>query len=285
MPFSKTTDAHDETYWTDHFTHFLKPLIEQNSKLEARRSQAIRQDLLRQIITDLLTSPVVVADLTDKNANVHWELGVRQSFKHGTVTIIEHRSDLSFDLSTKGTLKYYPDNHLKNESFRESFKQSIDDCLTHPNRADSIVLESVSGRGSLYEIFQRDEATRRVKAVMNELQRNLDVTNRIFRQAEKNKKTPQNRGFVTARPRTPAGDLLSTHRYLEQGDSFYESLSEYVDEIATLNEQLNVWELKAATTDGWLVKYLKDGDNSTEEIIKRFQSKLEAAMSSLTETV
>lgn len=89
MPFSKTTDKHTEDYWTEHFERFLKPLIEENPGLEARRSEPLRGDILRQIITDLVVSRVVVADLTDHNPNVYWELGVRQSFQHGTVTIAE----------------------------------------------------------------------------------------------------------------------------------------------------------------------------------------------------
>jgi len=82
-PFSKTTDEHTKRYWTEHFKSFLKPLIDENPDLEARRSKPLRGDILREIITDLVVSRVVVADLTDHNPNVYWELGVRQSFKHG----------------------------------------------------------------------------------------------------------------------------------------------------------------------------------------------------------
>lgn len=70
MPFGKTTDEHTEEYWTKHFENFLKPLIEENPNLEARRSKELRGDILNEIITDLVTSPIVVANLTDKNANV-----------------------------------------------------------------------------------------------------------------------------------------------------------------------------------------------------------------------
>ena len=70
MPFSKTTDEHTEDYWAEHFDSFLKPLIEENPNLEARRSEALRGDVLKQIITDLVISPVVVADLTDNNCTI-----------------------------------------------------------------------------------------------------------------------------------------------------------------------------------------------------------------------
>ncbi len=89
MPFSKTSEKHTKEYWTKHYETFIKPLIESGHSLIAERSSPLRGDILRQIVTDLVTAPIVVADLTDANPNVYWELGVRQSFKHGTITIAE----------------------------------------------------------------------------------------------------------------------------------------------------------------------------------------------------
>src|SRR3989304_4593293 len=82
MPFSKT-EHHTEEYWTRHFGSFLKPLIERNEAFEAFRSEPLRGDIASQIITNLASSDVVVADLTDHNPNVFWELGVRHSYKQG----------------------------------------------------------------------------------------------------------------------------------------------------------------------------------------------------------
>lgn len=256
MPFSKTTNDRDESYWTSHFDRFLKPLIEENPELEARKSQAIRQDIIRQIVADLVTAPIVVADLTDKNANVYWELGVRQSFKHGTITIVDHRSDLSFDLSTKGTLKYYPDDHIKNEEFRSSFRKALADCLSHPKKPDSIVLESVSGRGSLYEIFHRDEAIRRLQAFLAEI-----WTNQVMFEVAVNtaKKYAQEKRVPTGRLRVSAAELLLTDRYLEEDSAFYKDIGKYYDESVRLNEQFSAWDVYAGnvhqSVPDWLIKY------------------------------
>lgn len=71
MPFSKTTSKHVESYWALQFADFLKPPIEENSAIEARRSQQLRGDILRGFIEALIRSAVVVADLTDRNPNVY----------------------------------------------------------------------------------------------------------------------------------------------------------------------------------------------------------------------
>src|SRR5208283_4208247 len=129
MPFSQTSEKHTEQYWTEHFEDFLKPVIEECPQIEAHRSEPIQGDIIRQIITNLIVAPIVVADLTDHNPNVFWELGIRQSFKNGTITIAQEGTKLPFDISSKGTLFYYPDSHIKNAKFTRNCKAIITNCL------------------------------------------------------------------------------------------------------------------------------------------------------------
>jgi hypothetical protein len=106
MPFSKTNEHHSDDYWKRHFLSYLKPLIERSKEFEAFRSEPLRGDIANKIITDLTNADVVVADLTDFNPNVLWELGVRQSFRHCTITIAENGTKVPFHFSHKGILFY-----------------------------------------------------------------------------------------------------------------------------------------------------------------------------------
>ncbi len=279
MPFSKTTDEHTEDYWTHHFEDFLKPLIEENPNLEARRSKAMRGDILREIITDLVVSRVVVADLTDNNPNVYWELGVRQSFKQGTITIAEAGTKLPFDIGGKGTLFYYPKDHLKMADFRKRFKEAIQDCLANPDRPDSHVLETLSGRGTLFEIFRRDEAIRRLDAVLSECDWNLDYLKKAVNlaQANQKKKTSKNRQIPTYRFRVPAVELLITNRYVDEDQAFFGLAEEYSSDIASMNDQLNIWEQSLSSTEKWLLQHGK----YAEKLIKKFKAKIENARKKL----
>jgi hypothetical protein len=65
-----------------------------------------------------LNPDIVIADLTDSNPNVYWELGVRHSLKSGTILIKDHNYKIPFDLSKIGILSYYPEKHIKHEKFR-----------------------------------------------------------------------------------------------------------------------------------------------------------------------
>lgn len=267
MPFSKTTKGHTKNYWTEHFKSFLKPLIEEHRDFEARRSKPLRGDILRQIITDLVVCRVVVADLTDHNPNVYWELGVRQSFKHGVVTVAEAGTRLPFDISAKGTLFYYPKDHLKMPDFSSDFKEAIQDCLINPDRPDSHVLETLSGRGTLFEIFRRDEAMRRLDGLLSECDRNLKTMNKVVKIAQENQgRDLGERNFATERLGVSAVQLLTTNRYIDEGPSFFEPAEEYLMWLNTMNEQLNVWPLYTDSVQEWLMENAKQGQKLTKEL-------------------
>jgi len=145
MPFSGTSEKHTTEHWTKHFT-FLKQLIQSFGSIEVTRSEPLRGDIVKGIIEDLVNSDIVVADITDANPNVYWELGVRLSKRYGTITIAEVGTKPSFNISTKGIIPYNPENIYQNEEFRDMLKKAILDCIENPNESDSIVLDAISGR-------------------------------------------------------------------------------------------------------------------------------------------
>ncbi|RPI80726.1 MAG: hypothetical protein EHM34_09650 [Nitrosopumilales archaeon] len=151
MPFSKTTNDHTETYWTNQFDYLLKATIGNFIDIPIERSKPVRTDILRDIVKNLIFSQIVLADITDLNANVLWELGVRQSFTNGTIVIAEKGTPIPFDISIKGILLYPklntdPKYHEELEKFKKDLKIAINDCLTNPELSDSHVLETLSGR-------------------------------------------------------------------------------------------------------------------------------------------
>jgi len=281
MPFSETTKEHTGDYWTKHFDSYLKPLIEECPELEAQRSEPLRGDILRQIITDLVTCPVVVADLTDHNPNVYWELGVRQSFKHGTVTIAQYGTKLPFDVGAQGTLFYHPKDHVKDAHFRRRFKAAIQDCLSQPDIPDSHVLETISGRGTLFEIFRRDEAMRRLDAVLSECNGNLDLLKRVIKRAQDNQKNPDAVVYVTDFCRTPAVELLITNRYVDEEQAFYRSAEIYLSTILALNGRIGDWPQRRDSIEKWFLGQ----QEGVEDILNKFNGKVTAAREELAKTI
>jgi len=274
MPISKTSEKHTKDYWTNHYKEFLKPRIESRHPLRAERSAALRGDIVRQIITDLVTVPIVVADLTDANPNVYWELGVRQSFKHGTITIAENGTPLPFDLGAKGTLFYYPGDHIKMQEFENEFHEAIDDCLKNPDLPDSHVIETISGRGSLYQIITRDESLRRLDALISEIDCNSAVLESVLDTCNKNIEKKKAKGkefsriFITSRCRFAATEMLVTSRYIDADKTFYEIAEDYMDGLIRLNDQLPTWENTPDLFESWFLKYPKEYESRTDAFKK-----------------
>ena len=268
MPFSGTSPDHTEDYWTDHFRTFLKPLIERDGRWVAHRSTAIRGDIVKELVSDLVTSPVVLAELTDANPNVYWELGVRQSFKHGTVTIAEAGTRLPFDISAKGTLFYHPKNHLKLTEFVERLQAALENCISDPERPDSHVLDTLSGRGTIYELVRRDEAIRRVDALVEEIRYDLRRIASLVERAQKNQEAESERTFPTTFLRLSCVELLMTTRYVERDTKFYKLVENAFDRISTINGQVMMWEHSPEDTEKWLL-------GSYERAVKTLNNLLE----------
>jgi len=195
----------------------------------------------------------------------------------GGVTIAEAGTQLPFDIGAKGTLFYHPKDHLKMPDFRSDFKKAVQDCLINPDRPDSHVLETLSGRGTLFEIFRRDEAMRRLDAVLSECSRNLRILKKVLKIAEQNQKTPTKRHYVTERFGMSGVQLLWTDRYVDEDMSFYKLADEYLRWLRAVNGELSNWPTYPDSVQEW---FLKNRDKPME-VIKEFQTRARAARQTL----
>ena len=284
MPFSATTKAHTEEYWNNHFENRLKPLIESVEGTEAFRSEPLRQDILRQIIEYLVYSPIVVADLSDSNPNVYWELGVRLSFSHGTITIAEKGTEIPFDVKTRSVLKYSEKDFENKTAFSEQFRKAILDCISNPERPDSIVLGTITGRGSVYMVIRHQELIRRVDGLISENELNRAILKSILEQIYENKgkKLAFLRSHwqrITVNLGCSALDLLLAEHYLEENAAFYEFAHTLLVLIRAINQQVGEWG-SSRTSEEWFLK----NEYNINMIFPKFQEQLAAIRLKLVES-
>lgn len=292
MPFSQTSEKHTEEYWTNHYEKCIRLFIESGHPLIAERSSPLRGDIVRQIITNLVTVPIVVADLTDANPNVYWELGVRQSFKHGTITIAEEGTALPFDLGGKGTLFYLPTDHIKMQDFRSKFDKAIDDCLKNPDLPDSHVLEAISGRGTLHQILTRDESLRKLDALISEIKRNkviltvmVDTCNENIEEAKKalakKQRGKPDRKYSTGLFCLVAAEMLIVSRYIDADETFYETAEDYMGDLIAVNNQLLTWESSPDSFEPWLLGFnerIKSNIGKFEKLVIKHKKAIETIL-------
>lgn len=63
-------------------------------------------DIIAHILGDIASSDIVIADISDNNPNVLYELGVRHSVRDGTIIITQDLAKAPFDLKTLRILPY-----------------------------------------------------------------------------------------------------------------------------------------------------------------------------------
>ena len=143
MPFSDT-DSCTEQEWTQIFEDVFRPAVE-NAGLdyECRRSVPTRGNIVASILQDLNDGYLVIADLTDRNANVFYELGVRHALKDRTILLAQSLADVPFDLSVYAAHEYGWRTSEERQDLAERLRQLLTEVDEDPDRPDNPVSDFI----------------------------------------------------------------------------------------------------------------------------------------------
>jgi hypothetical protein len=80
--------------------------------------------IIEQVWQDIRKSEVLVADLTSRNPNVYYELGLAQALGKACILLLQKEEQIPFDLGPQRCIRYDPKNknHLKAE-LSSAFRQ------------------------------------------------------------------------------------------------------------------------------------------------------------------
>ena len=65
-----------------------------------------QNNILRDVIEGIARSDLIIADLTDANANVFYELGIAHTLGRPVILVTQSVKDLPFDLKSYRALEY-----------------------------------------------------------------------------------------------------------------------------------------------------------------------------------
>ncbi len=105
MPFSSTNSC-TSSQWDEIYFEVFKPTIESLDGYECHRAKPSTGSLIKSIIEDLYSADLVLADLTDNNPNVFYELGVRHSLSKRTILVTQDYKFIPSDLRGYWSLIY-----------------------------------------------------------------------------------------------------------------------------------------------------------------------------------
>lgn len=98
MPFSETESCSEEE-WDEVYNELIQPAVEDAGfNFNCYRSNIAQGSIIEDILDNINRADLVLADLTDRNANVFYELGVRHTLRDSTILIAQQLEDIPFDL-------------------------------------------------------------------------------------------------------------------------------------------------------------------------------------------
>ena len=129
MPFSnKVAD--------DNYKHSIKIICEEFD-LEVRRSDEIfgTRPIYEDIVHEIQNSSVVIVDITDKNPNVFYELGISHTLKQNRTIVVtqDDFGNMPFDIAHFSIIVYKNSIGGKVE-FEDTFRSTL--CILFENKLE-----------------------------------------------------------------------------------------------------------------------------------------------------
>lgn len=168
MPIGKG-DA-EQAKWREVFEDIFKKCVEDSGLgLICRRADDIDKSgsIMGQVLNELRTAKIVLADLTSRNPNVFYELGVRHTMRKRSILVGQSPEESPFDVNQYRLLVYKHPADQKDE-FHTEIKLYLEEAIRNPGKSDNPVADLLPGR-----LASNDQEM--IRATLLELQDNLNT--------------------------------------------------------------------------------------------------------------
>lgn len=240
MPFSDT-DGYEAGHFSRVYEHLIRPAcveagLEPVRGDEVKGTNYIAIDILQRI----LKSDLVVCDLSGKNANVMYELGVRQAFDLPVVLLKDRRTERVFDIQGLRTLEYTDSLRIDSvETDRKALANTISatlDLKTH--EVNSLVRLLGIQKASLGKPTEVSSETALVLASLKDISTRLALVEEASARVRVPttgllRMPPQKRKVEPERVSTGGGRLLTV------GEEVFDTSSKNQQPIGTLIDVQN----------------------------------------------
>jgi len=190
MPIGKTEEERKK--WREIFETIFKRSVESSGwGLKCERADDIHESgsIMRQVLLQLHSARLVLADLTTQNANVFYELGVRHAMGKRTILVGQSPQDSPFDTHQYRVLIYkYPLD--SSDEFHANIRKFLEDAIRNPQKPDNPVADLLPALAEA-----PDQVA--VQALILELEDNLKAANQF--QVERSYVAPSNAEWLNRR--------------------------------------------------------------------------------------
>ena len=181
--------------------HIIAPALKDCGYKPERADQIDKPGIItHQVIQHIIADPLVIADLTDFNPNVFYELALRHFVRKPLIHMIKQGQELPFDVSQSRTIYFDHQDPDSEEAANKEIIKQIKALEQDPSAFDTPISVSLD----LQAMRQSDKPEQRsmaeVLSAISELRRLILGSQRVL--SELNTRVPEARGipFDFSRP-------------------------------------------------------------------------------------
>ncbi len=124
--------------------HIIRPVVSKCGYSAVRADQMPKPGMITsQVLLQVIEAPLVIADLTDHNPNVFYELGVRHSFRKPVIQLIQADQGLPFDVAGLRTIFVDHRDLDSVAACQRELRRHIEDIRSAGDEADSPISAAV----------------------------------------------------------------------------------------------------------------------------------------------
>lgn len=246
MPFSETED-YEQGHFMRVYNYLIKPACEEAGFEVLRGDSNPKADFIpMEIVKQIVECDMAICDLSARNPNVFYELGLRHAFDLKTVLIKDEKTERAFDTSGIRTIEY--SSSLRIDEVEKSIAEivkSIKNTYEQKEKDGNSLIQLLSVNPA--QLPESRELNQDTSLIMNEI-RDLRFEMHQLR----------NKGVIASRPvrvyRLPNGEVgaAGSKLYLKSDLPFYEDYGEF------LGINTNGYDIR--TISGSIVQIPHDSD-------------------------
>ncbi len=173
MPISDQGD-YPKGHFTKVYEQIIKPAVEDAGYIPYRVDEnKISDTIINKIFDAIQECPMAICDLSNRNPNVLYELGLRQAYDKPVVLIQDNKTESIFDVSGISTVYYQSDRLYENVlDAREKIKDAI--ISTKEGRINTLVriVKASAPDLSGIDISPEDKLSAKLDLIYDELKKN-----------------------------------------------------------------------------------------------------------------
>lgn len=258
------------------FQYLIKPVVT-DLGYEAVRADQIDESgsITTQIIQKLITSDLVIADLSERNPNVFYELSVRHFSRKPFIQIITSGETIPFDVAANRTIPYDLTRLSVAETAKSQIRAQIKGIEAGVDETENPISTAIDLSSLRASPSSADRTIGEMLATITEIAGRVAKIDQALSSKDRNRLE-----WTTKELESSRGQLMSARREIFRLRAIKQQLNfEHIDEAHKLHEPLEaiieiVEQIRQQSLPNW--KYSKDElDLELRDLVSKMKSILE----------